>query len=99
VTARHPLPDLQPARGQGDVEPADGRVRYQRRADGHFSLTVTGRGGGVVAVTLAVTEGWTIDAHKPQGLESPVAPGEASLHTPTHLRTLWCVRLLHRMML
>ena len=34
-------------------EPAEGRVRYQRHPDGHFSLTVTARGSGV-AVTLTV---------------------------------------------
>jgi DNA-binding transcriptional ArsR family regulator len=34
-------------------EAADARVRYERRADGHFSLTVTGRGSGV-AVTAEV---------------------------------------------
>jgi hypothetical protein len=34
-------------------EPAAGRVRYERHEDGSFSLTVTGRGGGV-AVTVAV---------------------------------------------
>ena len=34
-------------------EPAESRVRYERHVDGHFSLTVTGRGGGV-AVTVAV---------------------------------------------
>jgi hypothetical protein len=34
-------------------EPADGRVRYERHKGAHFSLTVTGRGGGV-AVTVAI---------------------------------------------
>ena len=34
-------------------EPAADRVRYERHQGGHFSLTVTGRGGGV-AVTISM---------------------------------------------
>jgi DNA-binding transcriptional ArsR family regulator len=44
-----------------EYEPAPDRVRYERHADGHFSLTVSAHGGGV-SVTLTVGDSGAIDA-------------------------------------